>query len=89
LIGIVAGTCELKADYFLSPKKNKVGLQKIIYPLRYKGKMKGKIKILYKLYKDMEELDPSIQSLVSASLQRRGAVLDSASIASSTTGFLE
>lgn len=77
----------MKADYFLSPKKNKVGLQKIIYPLRYKGKMKGKIKILYKLYKDMEELDPSIQSLVS--LQRRGAVLDSASIASSITGFLE
>lgn len=76
----------MKADYFLSPKKNKVGLQKIIYPLRYKGKMKGKIKILYKLYKDMEELDPSIQS---ASLQRRGAVLDSASTASSITGFLE
>jgi len=51
--------------------------------------MKGKIKILYKLYKDMEELDPSLQSIVSSStsLQRRGAVFDTASIASSVTGF--
>ena len=47
--------------------------------------MKGKIKILYKLYKDMEELDPSLQS---PSLQRRGAVIDTASIASSVTGSL-
>jgi hypothetical protein len=58
-----------------------IGLQKIIYPLRFKGKMKGKIKIMYKLYKRMEMLDPTLES-VQSSTHRRGGILDSSSIAS-------
>lgn len=86
-MNIEVGTCELKADYFLSPKRNKIGLQKIIYPLRYKGKMKGKIKIMYKLYRDMQELDPSLQEAGSGSgpVHRRGGVLDLMSSTSLTS----
>jgi len=85
-MNIEVGTCELKTDYFLSPKRNKIGLQKIIYPLKYKGKMKGKIKIMYKLYNDMEELDPSLQGSESGSLRgRRGGIYDLASSASVTS----
>ena len=86
-LNIVVGTCELKASYFLSPKKNKIGLQKIIYPLRYKGKMKGKIKIMYKLYKEMEILDPTLEGSIGSSV-RRGGILDTSSIASLDVGDL-
>jgi len=87
-LNIVVGTCELKASYFLSPKKNKIGLQKIIYPLRYKGKMKGKIKIMYKLYKEMEILDPTLELGSQASSLRRGGILDTSSIVSLDVGDL-
>lgn len=73
-LNIEVGTCEMKASYFLSPKKNKIGLQKIVYPLRNKGKMKGKIKIMFKLYKDIEQLEPLLQGSQASSISTQEIV---------------
>ena len=49
--------------------------------------MKGKIKIMYKLYKEMEILDPTLDGSQASSL-RRGGILDTSSIASLDIGDL-
>ena len=50
--------------------------------------MKGKIKIMYKLYKEMEILDPTLEGSQASSLIRRGGILDTSSIASLEIGDL-